>query len=68
MALLLRPGRMTLREYWWAKLGSMPLEALLARLRLMVPVGAMELWWVKRAPTSASSATSSGACSAMRCM
>ena len=32
----------------------MPLLALLASDREMVPVGAMELWWVKRAPVAAS--------------
>ena len=31
-------------------------------------VGAMELWWVKRQPVSASSFTSCGSTSAMRCM
>ena len=46
----------------------MPLDALLASDRLMVPVGAMELWWVKRAPVSASCSTRSGAASATRCM
>ena len=46
----------------------MPLEALLASDSEIVPVGAIEVWWVKRAPTSASSSTSSGATSAMRCM
>ena len=34
----------------------------------MVPVGAIEEWWVKRAPTSASRSTSSGSTSAIRCM
>ena len=46
----------------------MPFEALFASDREMVPVGAIEVWCVKRAPTSASSSTSSGAASAMRCM
>ena len=34
----------------------------------MVPVGAIELWCVKRAPVSASFSTSSGASLATRCM
>jgi len=46
----------------------MPLLALLANDREMVPVGAIEVWWVKRAPVSAISATSSGETSATRCM
>ncbi len=46
----------------------MPLEALLASDSEIVPVGAMELWWVKRAPIDSSSFTSAGATSARRCM
>ncbi len=46
----------------------MPLDALLASERLMVPVGAIELWWVNRAPASASCSTSSGATPATFCM
>jgi hypothetical protein len=46
----------------------MPLEALLASDSEIVPVGAIDVWCVKRAPTSASSSTSSGAASAIRCI
>jgi hypothetical protein len=46
----------------------MPFEALLASDSEIVPVGAIELWCVKRAPFAASLSTSSGATSATRCM
>ena len=46
----------------------MPLEALLASDSEIVPVGAIELWWVKRAPVSASCSTRSGATWAIFCM
>ena len=46
----------------------MPLLALLASDSEIVPVGAIELWCVKRAPTLASWSTSHGAVSATRCM
>ena len=46
----------------------MPFDALLASESEIVPVGAIELWCVKRAPVSARRFTSSGATSATRCM
>ncbi len=46
----------------------MPFEALFANESEIVPVGAIEVWCVKRAPTSASSSTSSGEASAILCM
>ena len=42
-----------MRKYWCANDGSMPLLALLASDSEIVPVGAIEVWWVKRAPISA---------------
>ena len=46
----------------------MPFVALLASDSEIVPVGAIELWCVKREPFVASSSTSSGATWATRCM
>ncbi len=46
----------------------MPFEALLASDSEIVPVGAIELWWVKRLPSLASRSTSSGATSPTRYM
>ncbi len=57
--MLFLPSRSTLRLYLWANDGSMPLLALLASDSEMVPVGAIEVWCVKRAPFSAMRAVSS---------
>ena len=46
----------------------MPFEALLASESEIVPVGAIELWCVKRAPTISTCLTTSGATSASRRM
>ncbi len=46
----------------------MPFDALFASESEIVPVGAIELWCVKRAPTDSSCLTSSGATSARRRM
>ena len=46
----------------------MPFDALFASDSEIVPVGAIDEWWVNRLPTVSSSLTSSGATSARRRM
>jgi hypothetical protein len=59
---------MMLRDVVMGKARLDAVGGVVARDREIVPVGAMELWWVKRAPVLASLSTRSGATSATCCM